>query len=203
MQRGVDPEAFIRAGTYPEFAEAAINFFDRLYKNRDAFDEPIDFGRTALDVGSQYGQYLSAIRALGLERVIAVEVPGRGAQSSVREGWIDRNDVFMGTLEDRAKQDHEPVDTAFVLNMYPRVLRDRGFLGALVTSVRPGGLVVTSFAREIDGDELGVVVEANPDLPLRLLKPNSDRLQHVPMHSAGPAHTAICLWRREHGILDI
>ncbi|HSW66587.1 MAG TPA: hypothetical protein VLI54_05620 [Bacillota bacterium] len=200
----MSPEDYIRAATYPDFVEAAVNFFNRIDQNLAAFDEPIDFGVTALDIGSRYGQYVPALYALGLEDITVVEPEATNVRAAIRNGMLDADhpQAFIGTLEERARFDYPPVDTAFVLNMYPRVLRDIQFVGALAASVRPGGLVVASFARQSDGDELNNLLQANPGVPLRALVPSPDRVQHVPMHTAGPAHTAICLLRREHDILS-
>ncbi len=140
----VDAETAVRAGTYPEFQDEAATLYARIRYAVGLYDEPVDFGASALDIGSRDGRYQSLIRALGPRSVTAVEPDRPTVRRGVREGILQEHEVFDRTLQEWVAG-NTPVDSVFAFNVLPRLVRSPDFLSAVRRSVAVGGLALVSF----------------------------------------------------------
>jgi 2-polyprenyl-3-methyl-5-hydroxy-6-metoxy-1,4-benzoquinol methylase len=139
------PELRILGCTYDHLGPLAVDLYAKLRNNIGQSLESLDFGPTCLDVGARDGRYVPVMRELGVTNVVAIDPSGEDLDKGVAEGILDESGVYKGPLEAWVETAPEPADSAFVLNMSPRLPRSRDFVSALMRAVKPGGLVVTSF----------------------------------------------------------
>lgn len=139
-------ETSIIDSTYPEFGRLASDLYLRIKEKVETATEPVDFGNTALDIGSRDGRYVPVIRQLGLKVITAIDPSVQELQKGIDHGLIREEEVFRGTLQAYAEQATSQVDSAFVLNLNPDLPGNPQFIDALLQVVKPGGVVVTSFA---------------------------------------------------------
>lgn len=138
-------EAGFDDSTYPESTRLATDLYEKIKEKLAASGEPVDFGKTALDIGSKDGRYASVIRQLGPTTITAIDPSVKELQKGIDHGFLNKNEVFKGTLEKYVKQATSQVDSAFVFNVNPDLARNEEFIDALLLVVKPGGIVVVSF----------------------------------------------------------
>lgn len=146
----------IRNGTFEGYGDAAVELYEQLLCQ-------IPDGRVSgevLDVGGRDGRHTSTLRALGASSIITVDPSEVGLQRGLRWGFIDQDTMFRGTLQQRAEQGANPSNLAFVGNILPRLAGDVSFLGALIASVRPEGLVVATSRQAEEHRELHEALSA-------------------------------------------
>lgn len=150
-KEGLSPsqrESFDRVAThtYPFIRNAAIQLHVDLQEEISQVDEPIDFGNSALDVGSRDGRYMQILREMGPTEITAID-PSTELQKGVNAGYIEPNEAFFGSLKKyRKKNGRHKVDAVFAFNVEPTLPSSPSFITSLMDSVKPGGLVVCTFA---------------------------------------------------------
>ncbi|HSH56141.1 MAG TPA: methyltransferase domain-containing protein [Candidatus Limnocylindrales bacterium] len=142
-----ETEQAIKDATFPFIGWTAADLYRKVVDETSKMQEPgIDFGETALDIGSRDGRYVPVMRSLGLQSIMAIDPSAEEMQTGIDHGILDEDEAFVGTLQEYHKQvQPEPVDTVFVLNVNPLLPRDPEFIDAVMDSVKPGGVVVASF----------------------------------------------------------
>lgn len=190
----------IIAGTYPEAVDSALNLYSRLATGITLYDEGVSLGRTALDVGSRDGVYLSVIRALGPQEVTVVEPEAYDVRQALNAGVMDtdRDGIYIGTIQEWVNAGYDPVDSVFALNIFRRFARDANFIGALAAALRSGGFLVVSFEDERLGDQFARTVQSHPEFGLRGLQPSLEKWAAAGgSQRFGAYRPLIALWRRE------
>lgn len=197
----ISPEvrATIGDGTYPGFAEEAVGLHERIRLTLPLYDEPVTFGDHALDVGSRDGRHHSMIKAFGPSSVTAIEPDLPDISRGVRFGIVHKNEIFHGTLEGWVQQ-HPPADSAFLLNMLPRLASNFEFLSALGRAVRVGGVAIISCIEERTNRNLVTTLKANPKVGLRPVVIPGARYHQDGLGSPlepGKRNRFLSIWRRE------
>lgn len=141
-------EASIIDSTYPEFGRLATDLYSRIKEKVETAAEPVDFGNTALDIGARDGRYTSVIRQLGPKAITAIDPNVQELQKGIDRSFIRDKEVFRGTLEEYTKQATSQADSTFVFNVSPSLADNPQFIDALLQVVKPGGIVVVSFAEK-------------------------------------------------------
>jgi SAM-dependent methyltransferase len=107
--------------------------------------EEIDFGETALDIGSRDGRYAPVIRELGPRALVAIDPSEDELQQGVDNGLLAPQEAFKGTLQEYVARQTTPADSLFIFTVSPYAIRKPSFSEALLRAVKPGGIVVASY----------------------------------------------------------
>ncbi len=138
-------ETRITSNTYPALGWAALDLYARIQAIIDtSADSDMDFGTTALDIGSRDARYIPVIREFGPTRITAID-PSSELQKGIDFGLITPEQAYFDTVEAYlALHEGNQADSIFVLNINPDLPRNSGFVAATMALVKPGGLVVSS-----------------------------------------------------------
>ena len=193
-------EAGIRCGTYEGFGDEAVALYARLERGLAVFDEPIDLGDHALDVGGKYGQHYSMIKATGPREVTVIEPDRPNGRRGVDNGFVPERALFAGTIERYVAEGGKQGDSLFLLNMLPRLARNAEFLGALSSSVALGGLLIVSCHEPETDQAFHDSMIANQGLGMRPLRYDSTKAAaagiQLPDGTRG-RNKYLTVWRRE------
>jgi hypothetical protein len=154
----------------------------------------VEFGDFALDVGGRNGFYVPVIRGLGVGRVAIVDPAAEEVQYAIDEGVVARDDAFGCKIHEYVASGHPQADTAFALNMQPRLSGDREFLTGLTGAVRTGGWIVASAMEPVTAMTFRTCMERGfgEEWEYAASAPASDSL---PLLHTGP-NCYVQLWKR-------
>lgn len=168
------PEIDISNSTYPEFIRLAEDLHSRIKERVDFSVEPIDFGSTALDVGSRDCRYVSVIRKLGPKSITVIDPSIKELQKGIDAGFVNKEEVFSGTLEEYVKQTTSQVDSVFIFNVNPNLSNSPEFGNAISRIVKPGGIVVVAFAEKGTASKLVSIIFGEGKLKSIWKKPRKE-----------------------------
>ncbi len=139
------PEERIAMATYGDLERCAIDLYRKLAGAVEDSAEQLDFGETAIDIGSRDGRYIPVIKEFGFSAITAVDPSAEAIAKGRVNGLFKNVNVVQGTLEDLVATSNQDLDSAFLFNLAPDLPRKPEFISALLESVKPGGLVISSF----------------------------------------------------------
>lgn len=189
-------EARISGSTYPKLGWAAIDLYAKIQAAISKFADPdVDFGTTALDIGSRDARYIPVIKELGPTQVTAID-PSDELQLGIDCGLITPEQAFHDTVEAYLEQyKGNQADSIFILNINPGLPRNPGFVDATMELVKPGGLVVSSCVERETSIDWAAVTHWEGKLNEISMRPqpsDKDNSQHKTSHEidqgGGPNH---------------